>query len=171
MRASAALQLTPCWKVEGGPLHVAVGGRGDLPPFVAHILALGLPAGAEQVAVDEVLVRLARHEVPDAGVVAAVEAVGAVGHELEACVVVVVGLAAGDALALPEAEDGGGVVGGGFDVADGFLFCIHNIAVNGDGQLAVGRELAVVDGGDGELLHRRRVFVGVVGSMEVLILT
>ena len=149
---------------EGGPLHVAVGGGGDLPPLVAHLLALGLPAGAEQVAVDEVLVRLARHEVPDAGVVAAVEAVGAVGHELEACVVVVVGLTAGDALALPEAEDGGRVVGGGFDVADGFLLRMHYGAVDRGGYFEVGGELVVADGCDGVLLHRRRVFVGVVGD-------
>ena len=155
---------------EGGPLHVAVGGGGDLPPFVAHLLALGLPAGAEQVAVDEVLVRLARHEVPDAGVVAAVEAVGAVGHELEACVVVVVGLTAGDALALPEAEDGGGVVGGDFRVAHDALVGHHHVAVNGHGHLMIGREIIVVDGSDGVLLHSRSVLVLLVGDGHLVAL-
>ena len=149
---------------EGGPLHVAVGGGGDLPPLVAHLLALGLPAGAEQVAVDEVLVRLARHEVPDAGVVAAVEAVGAVGHELEACVVVVVGLAAGDALALPEAEDGGGVVGGDFDEANETFRGMPHIAINRYGQLLFCSKLAIVDGNKVKLSQRCCIFAWMAGD-------
>jgi hypothetical protein len=100
---------------EGLPYHLTVGDAGNLPPLAQLVLTLVLPNGAEQCAIDEVILELTvGYGFPVASVVLTPEVICDVIEELQTRISIVEGLNTRQLRALPQADDSLGVVSGDF---------------------------------------------------------
>ena len=148
---------------QGGPVHL-VAVDVDFPPL-AVLHAIVHPARAEQCAVHEVLVQrvpLGRNPIVAVFHIINVLTVSLVLPTMLLPVVKHRTLAG--ATTLPCADDGSLVVFCYLHVADNTFFGNLHGTILGYGYLVVRGELLIVDGGNVEHLHRRRVLIGMEGE-------